>query len=44
MDAYGGGGFGGYNGFEPEPSQQIMVRNVSTRNSRIDAVCSVVEF
>ena len=31
MDQYGGGGGyggGGYGGYEPEPSQQIMVRNV----------------
>ena len=32
MSGYSGGeayGGAGYNGFEPEPSQQIMVRNVS---------------
>ena len=29
MDSYGGGYGGGYGYIEPEPSQQIMVRNVS---------------
>ncbi|KAI0918355.1 hypothetical protein AcV5_002362 [Taiwanofungus camphoratus] len=38
MDAYGGGGFGGYNGFEPEPSQQIMVRNLPWSTANEDLV------
>lgn len=34
MDSYGGGGYGGgYSYIEPEPSQQIMVRNVSPPTS-----------
>lgn len=29
MDGFAAGGYGAYAGYEPEPSQQIMVRNVS---------------
>ncbi|PCH35003.1 RNA-binding domain-containing protein [Wolfiporia cocos MD-104 SS10] len=38
MDGYGGGAYGGYGGFEPEPSQQIMVRNLPWSTANEDLV------
>ncbi|OCH89276.1 RNA-binding domain-containing protein [Obba rivulosa] len=38
IDAYGGGFGGAYGGFEPEPSQQIMVRNLPWSTANEDLV------